>query len=273
MTMFSFGSGTLYTLPVAAVNNNAVPSGIGGGAGGAQNFATTAWQNYIRLGQVQAFSADINLPIKELRGFGVFPIAVARGKGKVTLKLDNARVNASALNVLLFGDDTNSATAPGDLIVEGEAGTVPTTPYQVTVANSATFVRDLGVYVQGQGGRFSVGATATASGVYAVAAGVYTFNAADVGTKVFIDYEYGPAAVAPYKIIINQQLMGATPTFMLIGYGAYQGKQLYIQLNTCLITKASLNLKIDDFLIPSLDGEAIADPTSGVVGIVATAEL
>lgn len=276
MSQYSFGSGVLWHFPVVAVNNVALPSGIGGGAGGLINYATNAWRTPIRLGQVQAFSADIDLPVKELHGTGQFPIAIARGKGKVALKLENARVNAAAINVLCFGDDQNDITTAGHLIAEAEAGTVPTSPYQITVANGATFVRDLGVYVQSTGGRFAAGATATASGVYqagAAGVGTYTFNSADVGQKVYFDYEYSSAAVAPYTITIRQQLMGATPTFTLIGYGAYQGKQFFIQLNTCMLSKMTFNLKLDDFLIPSADGMAVASPTDGTVGIISSAEL
>jgi hypothetical protein len=276
MAQFSFGSGNIYYVPVTATNNIAPPSGIGGGGGGAINFATLAWRNIIRLAQVQAFSVDIDLPTKALQASGVFPIAVARGRGKVALKIDNARVNAAAFNAILFGDDQNNLTTPaGHLVAEAEAGTIPPSPgpYTITVANAAAYNRDLGVYVQATNGRFARGATATASGVYSMVAGVYTFNAADAGTPVYFDYEYTSAAVPPYLITIRQQIKGATPTFLLVGFGVYQGKQLYIQLNTCVIDTFSLNFKLDDFAIPSLSGMAIASPTDGSIGSISSAEL
>jgi hypothetical protein len=270
----SFGSGVIWSVPVLAVNNNAAPSGIGGGAGGAQNYATVAWENPVRMGILQDFSIEYDLPTKVLHGQGVYPLAVARGKGKVPIKIRNARLSALALNALVFGDDTNTITTPaGFLIADLEAATIPATPYQVTVANSATWTRDLGVVVQSTDGRFSRAASATGSGVYSVASGVYTFNSADAGVKVFVDYEYQPASVAPYRITINQQKMGATPVFMLTGMGDYQGKQLGIQLNYCMIGKAMFNFKLEDFLIPELDGEAFADAITGSLGNISTAEL
>lgn len=61
-------------------------------------------------------------------------------------------------------------------------------PYTITVTHSAAFVEDLGVT---KGGTPMVKvASAPAAGQYSVAAGVYTFNAADHGAAVVISYRY-----------------------------------------------------------------------------------
>jgi hypothetical protein len=72
-----------------------------------------------------------------------------------------------------------------------EAATIPATPFQVTVANAASFTHDLGV-------RFTVNGTATAAltrttgvpvaGEYVVEGGVYTFAEADAARTVAIGY-------------------------------------------------------------------------------------
>src|SRR6266436_3827008 len=133
----------MWSIPNTAINNNASPSGIGGAGGGSLNYATNAFRTPYRLGIVQNFSCDLDLTTKNLHGGGVFPISVARGKGKIALKLEDARLNVRALNTLIFGDDTNDITTSGNLILEGETGTIPTTPFQITAANNATFARDL----------------------------------------------------------------------------------------------------------------------------------
>lgn len=272
MSQLSFGAGVIYITPTAAVNNPAGPSGIGGAGGGAQGFTSAPWNDVQRMAIVQNVSVDIDLPSKALSGLGQFPIATARGKGKVPIKMEDARLSALMLNALIFGDNTNDITSPGWLVIEGEAGTIPGGS-TITVANSARWSRDLGVYDQTTGGKYTATTGTPASGQYTVANGVYTFASADNTNKVFIDYEYQPVGVAPYKVAINQQFKGNSPEFIFIGMGVYLTKQLTIQLNKCVISKASFTFKQEDFLIPSLDAEAYADPVSGTLGSISTAEL
>lgn len=70
-----------------------------------------------------------------------------------------------------------------------QTGTIPTTPFQITVTEGATFADDLGVIDLTSGKPMLCGATSTGANVYAVsAAGVYTFNTADAGHSVLINY-------------------------------------------------------------------------------------
>lgn len=79
--------------------------------------------------------------------------------------------------------------------VEDEAGTIGASPYKITAAQT------YGLWLQDDGVTTAAGAAMTAvtgtpaTGQYAVAAGVYTFAAADTGTDVLISYSYVPAAV------------------------------------------------------------------------------
>lgn len=68
-----------------------------------------------------------------------------------------------------------------------EAHTVPTSPYQVTVAQSAAFSCDQSVaYASGVALTLVTGSPA--QGQYSVAGGVYTFNPADVGPPLSFTY-------------------------------------------------------------------------------------
>lgn len=75
-----------------------------------------------------------------------------------------------------------------------QSAVVPGTPYQVTVTNAATFIEDLGVTLSGTA--LTKVASAPATGQYSVAAGIYTFNSAQNGQTVIINYRWtvNPAA-------------------------------------------------------------------------------
>src|SRR4051812_45777264 len=112
--MFSFGSGVL--IGVRTDIANATP---------------------INFGLIQDVSLDLSFTTKMLYGQYQFPVSIARGTAKFTGKAKMARISGLAFGSLFFG----VTPAAGQLATSfAEAGTVPATPYQVTVANGATFV-------------------------------------------------------------------------------------------------------------------------------------
>jgi Conserved hypothetical protein 2217 (DUF2460) len=84
----------------------------------------------------------------------------------------------------------DTANAVSVFLSVEENGTIPATPgpYTITVAQAAAFVEDLGVTKGGV--PMTPVASAPAAGQYSVAAGVYTFNAADEDDAVVISYRY-----------------------------------------------------------------------------------
>src|SRR5579863_3948753 len=84
----------------------------------------------------QDISIDFKLATKELFGENRLPVAVAAGdmsvSGKVTMGANNARMFSD----LVFGIGTTSGQI---LEADHEAGTVPGTPYAITVTNGATW--------------------------------------------------------------------------------------------------------------------------------------
>jgi hypothetical protein len=94
------------------------------------------------FGALQDVSVDISFNLKELYGQDQFPLTIARGQGKIEGKAKFANLNGGMLNDLFFGQ----SNATGKKVpVSREPGTIPTTPFQVTVVNGATFAEDLGV--------------------------------------------------------------------------------------------------------------------------------
>jgi len=244
MTQVNFGSGTLVGIPSGA---NPTP---------------------IQFGVLQSVELDIGYTLKELYGQNQSPVAVARAAQKITGKAAFANISAAAFNSIFLG--ATLATG-GQLQTVNEAASIPTTPYQVTVANSANFVQDMGVFFAATGQQLTRVASAPATGQYSVAAGVYTFAAADTTKGVLINYTY-TAATGANKITIGNPLMGAGPTFQVNLANTYNSKVINFQLNACTANKLNLPFKNQDFVIPNLEFEAYAD-ASNTVGIITTTDL
>lgn len=234
-----FGSGTLYGVNSVA---NSTPA---------------------KFGALQGISLDIAFSTKELYGQQNFPITVARGTGKITGKASNATFQARAFNDLFF----NNTMTTGKTVTQiDEAGTIPSPsgPYTITSSNSAQFVTDLGVIDKATGNLMAKVASAPTTGQYSVAAGVYTFAAADAGKPVLLNYQYNVAASGS-KIVIAQQLIGVAPKFKVVFSTKYDGQQIDLQLNACVATKLSFASKQEDFAMPDFEFSAFADD-SGTVG-------
>lgn len=245
MPQYGFGSGSLF-----GVNT------------------TTANSTPQKFGALQDVTLDFSFTSKELRGQYQFPLTVARGTGKITGKAKFGQISAKLFNDLFFG---GSGAVQGKVMtVIDEAGTI--TANTITVANGATFVDDLGCYEAATGVPFVKVASAPAAGQYSVSAvGVYTFAAGDTGKAMRINYTYTVAA-SGYKTTISNQLIGAAPKFKVILNDVYEGKNLTVVLNACTSSKLQIATKLEDFIIPELDFECMAD-ASNTVGTISIDDL
>lgn len=234
--MLAFGSGNFYGISSAA---NSTP----------RKFAT-----------MQDVQFDLQFTTKQLYGQNQVAIDIRRGQAKFTGKSKFAQINGSMLNDLFF---SQTATTGLLLSAVGEAGIVSATPFTVTVANSATFDTDLGVVYAATGTPLTRVASAPAQGQYSVAAGVYTFSSTDTGASVLIDYLY-TAATGGTKVALSNQTMGTTPTFMGVFSTTASGKSVTLKLNLCTSSKLSIQTKIEDYTIPELDFEVMADASNNI---------
>jgi hypothetical protein len=245
MPQYDFGSGSLWGTPLTTVNGVAVTN-----------------PSPVRFGILQDVSMDFDAPSKALHGTFNFPVAIGRGKGKLAFKAKFGRLQASMFSSLFFGHAGQPVTGQ-TLVVEGEIGIIPGTPFAVTVAQSATWTRDLGVYYAATGLKLNRVASAPITGQYSVAAGVYTFAAADTTLGVLIDYQY--TLTTGYNITMYNELMGNQPTFRALFRGLYNGNQAVFEFNNCISEKISFASKIDDFMIPEMDFQAFSD-ASNIIG-------
>lgn len=225
--MFAFGSGVLIGTPSGA---NPTP---------------------VNFGLVQEVTVDFTSTNKPLFGQNVYPVAVGQGTRKVTGKAKVAKISGLAMGSLFFGA---SLSAGQVATAFGEVGSIPATPYQVTVSNSATWTADLGVIYSATGVPLKRVASGPATGQYSVAAGVYTFAAADTLLGVLISYNYTISATGQQMLMTNP-LLGATTTFGVNLYGVdpTTGLGYSLQLYACASNKFSFGTKLEDFVMPEFD--------------------
>ena len=153
--MYGFGSGLLY-----GVRND------------------IASQTPQRFGAMQDIQLDIAGDIKELYGQNQYPLAVARGKIKLTAKAKMAVISPILYNNLFFGGTLTSAS--NLLAAYQEADTVPAvSTYTITVTHAGTFDMDLGVRYAATGIPLKLVASVTAVG------SVVRRGAVDVGAPLF----------------------------------------------------------------------------------------
>lgn len=247
---FAFGSGALIATPSAA---NSTP---------------------IQFGTLQDVSVDFSFTNKSLMGQYQFPVAVARGEGKITGKAKFGTISGAVFNSIFFG---TTETVGQTLWSYNEAQSVPAaSPYTVPAANAATFDEDLGVTYAVSGLYLVKVAASPTVGQYAVNAstGVYTFAAADEGKAVLLNYSFTQTTSGTgAKSIITNNLMGTAVNFQLDLYGQnpnVAGAQWSLRLFSCLSNKLSLDAKNSDFTVPELDFEAFAN-ASNQIGQINTA--
>jgi len=239
--MIHFGTGHLYGINTAA---NSTP---------------------FKFAALQDVSIDITQTVKSLYGQSKFAIDQRQGQAKITGKAKAASLNGRMVNELFFGETLSTG-----LLVPAvaEAGTVTTNI--VTAANAATFDTDLGVIVASTGLSMAKVAATPAQGEYSVAAGIYTFNAADAGLNVLIDYLYTTASGGT-NIDIGNATIGKTTRFMGVFSGLSEGKSVTLKLNSCVSNKLAFATKKEDYTIPEFDFEAGLD-AAGLLGVLSVAD-
>jgi hypothetical protein len=106
-----------------------------------------------QFGVLQDVQIDFDWTDKPLYGQLQFPVAIARGQGKITGKAKFAQILGLLYSDIFFG----LAPATGQFAVSQlEAASIPAvTPYTVTVANAANYNDDLGVVYAASGKRFN----------------------------------------------------------------------------------------------------------------------
>lgn len=209
-----------------------------------------------QVGIIQDISLDISGDIKSLFGQYQFPVDSAVGKREIKGTFNFAQITNQFLNQLFFADTITTGVIA---TVYQEPHTIPTTPFEVTVTESAMWVVDQGVINTTTGVGMTLIASGTpATGEYKVAAGVYTFATADSGTGVLISYGYTDAADGTTLVTSNHE-MGYGPVLNITIPFFYEGMGKFaINLPNCRVGKISLKTKVDDYMTISTDFSAFS---------------
>jgi hypothetical protein len=248
MSQFVFGSGILWGTATTDAAGNALAN-----------------PTPVQFGTLQEVSLDVNFENKTLHGQSQFPVAVGRGKGKVSGKAKFAQMNGTLINSLFFGQTLNAGLVSDYFDTTG-IDIPASSPYTITptVPSSGTWLADLGVR-DSSGLPMQRVASSPTTGQYSVSAGVYTFAAADKETIVFISYQYSTTSTSARKSNIMNVPMGYAPAFRVDLLLPYAGKSMIWTLPNAISTKLTLATKLDDFMTPEFDFEAFADGAGNVL--------
>lgn len=215
----------------------------------------------VEFGLLQDVTLDFSFSTKPLMGQFQMPVAVARGAAKITGKAKFAELNGPIFNSLFFSSVT--PVLGQDMWSYNEPGSIPAiSTYTVTVVQSATWATDLGVKFASNGNPLTRVASAPATGQYSVAAGVYTFAAADQGKAVLITYGYTQTVSGSgSRFTITNPLLGPAPNFQIDFYQVNPNvtAQWSFRLFACMSNKLAIASKLEDWNIPEFDFEAFAN--------------
>lgn len=229
------------------------------GSGNLLAFNTAAGNTPVIFGGVQDVEIGFSASMKELFGQYQFPIDVARGEMKVTGKAKFANLHGNLINSLFFGQ---TLAVGQTLLALNEAGTIPATPFQITVANAATFLTDYGVSFAATGLPLTKVASGPATGQYSVSAGgVYTFAAADTTLGVVISYSYTSAASGK-TVTLSNQLLGSSPVFQILLSQTFKTKNYSCCLYACTSTKLTNPTKLSDYTIGDFEFAAYTNASN-----------
>lgn len=218
--------------------------------------------NAVQVGVLKDVTLEFAFEQKELYGAYQFPLDVTRARGKVTGKAKFAQIGSNTIAALF-----NQTASTGMKV--GFAATSATTPSggpppAITVAppNSGVWYEDLGVIDTVTGLPLtrvaSAGSPANAT-QYEVAAGLYQFFTG-FANPVLINYSYTLSSTGK-TVALQNQLMGAAPTFKLDLFQNFKSKDWGVRLPAVIIPKLDFALKQDDYSEVGLEFQAFADST------------
>lgn len=215
----------------------------------------------IPFGLLKDVSVDVAANLVKERGQWQHVVAVGRGNVDITGKAGSVSLFGASIGQVLGVTPVTGSTVG----VPGEISTIPTTPFQVTVANGGTFAQDHGVLDLTTNLWMTRAATATGTGVYAVntTTGQYTFNTADSGHKVAIAYSYTSASLGKTIAVVNTNAALVTGIQMVVYGPGAAGRLCGVKFYSVFFPKIGFSLKPADFTAQNLEFFATEDGTSG----------
>jgi hypothetical protein len=223
-----------------------------------------------RLRQLQDWSLDFTRTTKQLYSLNQMPNAIGVATMQIKGKAKLAQLSGRMANDLFFSG-TSAVGQTSTQINEGPTP-IPTTPFQITVVNAATWTQDLGVINSATGVPMTRVASAPAAGQYSVALGVYTFASADNVSGVSVKISYNWTTTGGQTVTVPNQAMGIGATFKSVLSTTYNGLGSTWTLNASIATKFAVATQLEDFMKPDFEWDAYTDSTD-TLGTISFAEL
>ncbi len=220
----------------------------------------------VQFGIVQGVNIEDESENKKLYGANAYPVDVGRGKSSLTIKCDQAQINALLFNSIYYGQTLTAAydALVADTVGTAIPGTAGATSIHITptapTGGTSVYVADLGVQ-DGNGVPFTRVASGQTGGQYTLSGSTYTFGDVDVGRTVFISYQYSNATnpSTGSLLTVYNIPMGQVPVFSAQFFSTRKGQTYWRKFPACVATKLSMDWKNDDFVIPKFEIECFAD--------------
>lgn len=232
-------------------------------------YAVVSGLTPVRLGILQDIEIDISAAIAELYGQYQFPVAIGRGKGKITGKAKTGQLDVAMFNSLFWGGtlDTTQYRKVVDSSAAVAGASVPT--FNVASTGSSA-VGDLGLYYTSNGVQltYSTAAAPTIGNYTMTSTGLYTVSTAETAASSFlVSYDYLSTGNGNQLVAANN-LMGAQPVFyleMFEGFTDFSGRTNFdLKLNRCVSSKFNMPLKNSDFMVVDFEFSAFADSSGNL---------
>ena len=236
MAQSAFGTGNMWGIPAGA---NPTP---------------------VRFATLQDVTVNFSFDLKKLYGGSQFPVEQGRGKGSIDIKASVARIDPILFNSVFYG---GAITALSEILNSVDETFVAATTY--TTANAATFKADLGIYDATSVKYLTRVASAPTTGQYSlvVATGIYTLAVADAGHTMRVSYTYGSSTTGS-TITVTNAAMGSGPIFGIDLVQTFRGKSMFLAFPAVQAPKLGMPLKLDDFMMSSIDMSAQDDGSGNV---------
>lgn len=238
------GIGTIWSVPSITTSSSPIPLAI-----------------------AKSVSIDCKQERKPLRGQWMDPIDMLAGARDISIKLSNCDFRAATMQMVMQGMTLAGGSTKN--VAVAESGTIPGTPYQITVTNSATWSEDGGVFDLTAGKWLSRVTSSPATGQYSVAAGVYTYAAADTTHNVTATYTYTSATAGSQIGSLAAQAVGPSTGYIVRVFTptlvAGVVKSLGLEFPNVHFSDIGWALKNDDWSEQSLTGTVAQDAGSSNV--------
>lgn len=212
-----------------------------------------------------AIAKSVDLTFKQdrkpLYGQWMDPIDVLAAQRVISIKLAHNDFRAATAKMVMQGGSLTANSTK--LTAVGEAATIPGTPYQVTVAQAATWSEDGGVLDLTAGIWLTRVTSSPSSGQYSVAAGVYTFAAADTTHKLVITYSYTATTTGSQTLVVANQPVAQSTGYLVRLYQQFNVagtvRAIGYEFPSVHFSELNLAMKADDWNEESLTGMVAQD--------------